>query len=132
MADKDRITAMEQELDALFATARRQSLPLDEALTDRILADALALQSAPAAPARPVPAQAVRPGRLAQFFALLGGWPAVAGLATATVAGLWIGTTSPDMLYAQTGLFESASSSEASDLYLVDAFSAFDALPAGG
>ena len=77
-------------------------------------------------------AQAVRPGRLAQFFALLGGWPAVAGLATATVAGLWIGTTSPDMLYAQTGLFESASSSEASDLYLVDAFSAFDALPAGG
>jgi hypothetical protein len=31
------------------------------------------------------------------WLAAIGGWPAAAGLATATVAGLWIGYAQPDL-----------------------------------
>ncbi len=42
-------------------------------------------------------------GWLANLLAPIGGWPAVAGLATATVAGGWIGYASGDGLSGLTG-----------------------------
>lgn len=93
MADK--MTDMtDRELDALFEAARTEApLPSGDVMA-RILADAEAEQAraqivvAPTTPARAVP-------RWRQLVSALGGWPAVAGLATATVAGIWIGANPP-------------------------------------
>jgi hypothetical protein len=86
-------------LEAHFAAARQTTPP--EALLARVLADAEA--------ARPV-AGGVRagPGRrlsapggaFSRLRAALGGWPALAGLAAATMAGLWIGVAAPSALGA--------------------------------
>jgi hypothetical protein len=71
-------------LEALFAEARKARPP--GALVARVLADA----------------EAARPVRRAGFGAALlraiGGWPAAAGLAAASVAGLMIGYATPDAL----------------------------------
>ena len=71
-------------LDDLFAQARQLAPVPDAALTARVLADA----------ARPVPVP--RPPQ--SFWAQLGGWPALGGLATATIAGIWIGIASPSVV----------------------------------
>ncbi|MDJ1007923.1 MAG: dihydroorotate dehydrogenase [Paracoccaceae bacterium] len=76
-------------LEAFFDDARAHKARPDSALKARLLEDALAHQPAPAAVA---PA---RRGRLGSAIALLGGWPALTGLATATVAGVWIGVAQP-------------------------------------
>ena len=53
----------------------------------------MARVAADAARAVPKPPSAIRtrPG----FLASLGGWPALAGFATATLAGVWIGAAAP-------------------------------------
>ncbi|MEO1639584.1 MAG: hypothetical protein AAFU41_10110 [Pseudomonadota bacterium] len=76
-------------LDDLFATARKGTAQPGHDLIARVLADADALQSAPA----PQPAQ--KPGLWTQLMEAIGGWPAVSGLATATIAGVWIGVAPP-------------------------------------
>ena len=65
-----------------------------DALMARIMADADRVQAERAAMPAPVRPQRRR-GRLAWLAAALGGWPAMAGLAAATVAGLWIGVSAP-------------------------------------
>ena len=81
-------------LDDLFDAARRDRRAQPEtALMSRVLADAEKLQPRPAAP-EPARGQ-FWPGLLRA----LGGWPSMAGLATATLAGLWIG------INAGSGLF---------------------------
>lgn len=89
---------MQDDLDDLLArAARRPEVPSD-ALMERVLADALALQ--PQAPAfRP----AARPGFLARLAGLFGGPPALAGLGTAAVFGLAMGYLSPTTLDYLTG-----------------------------
>ena len=80
-------------LEAFFAAARGDAAQPDGALLSRIEADALA--------ALPRPARTKRRG--AGWRALvqgLGGWPAVAGLAAATCAGLWLGVSPPAALDA--------------------------------
>lgn len=79
-------------LDALFAQARKDEARPDDALTARILADADDVQAgfASAQPARPAGASL-----WARLLDGLGGWPAVSGLAAATVAGVWIGVAPP-------------------------------------
>ena len=82
-------------LVAGFAAARAAAPVPGVALMDRILADADAVQRLAALPPRPAKA-AVRPSRrrfaaLADLSALLGGWPALSGMATAAAAGVWIG-----------------------------------------
>lgn len=68
-------------LDDLFAEARRISPPVGGDLMARVLADAAAAQA---------------PARLwTRLFEMLGGWPALGGLAAATVAGVWIGVSPP-------------------------------------
>lgn len=74
----------------LDMAAAQQPVPPDD-LMARVLADAQALQPAPVAVAPSVPA---RRG-WESFVEMIGGWPGIGGLATAGVAGLWIGFAPP-------------------------------------
>lgn len=88
------------ELDGLFDAARARAPRPSEALLRRIEADALAEQSRTGAAA---PGAAPRPGRLAALLAAIGGWPAAAGLAAATVAGLAVGLGTPQVVDTLSG-----------------------------
>lgn len=79
-------------LDDLFAQARAQAPQPDDALMARVLADA-AEQSAPVS--SPVSSPIHQPGFWARLSDALGGWPALGGLAAATVAGVWVGIAPP-------------------------------------
>ncbi|PKQ14171.1 MAG: hypothetical protein CVT70_00750 [Alphaproteobacteria bacterium HGW-Alphaproteobacteria-1] len=85
-------------LEAFFEAARATPPEPSPALMAAVLRAAEGLQ--PAAPRAPLTA------RLREAF---GGWPALAGLATAAAAGVWIGTALPE---AGIGAAEAA--------YLVD------------
>ena len=87
------------ELDSMFEAARATAPTPDGDLMARIMADA---EAQIAAQARPL-AKAPSPGFLAGLLALVGGWPAAAGLATATVVGLTVGLSTPDTLDDLTG-----------------------------
>ena len=89
------------DLDGLFAAARAQVPGPSDDLMARVLADAQAEQATLAVTAaRPT----VRPaGRFEQMFRVLGGWPAMGGLATASVVGLWLGINPPVPLQAVSG-----------------------------
>ena len=82
----------DSELDGLFAAARGANPLPSDALMQRIMADATA-EIAAAQPERPA-----RRGILATALAMIGGWPAAAGLATAAVTGLMIGLLTPNTL----------------------------------
>ena len=82
MSDKDQI------LDDLFAEARAKSPTPSDDLMARVMGDAMDAMPK----ARTVAVEPRRGG----FFAMIGGWPSFAGLATAAVAGVWIGFASPD------------------------------------
>lgn len=87
---KPEMDLTEAELDALFRAADAEApLPSGDVMA-RILADADALQAAPAAAVAPAKPQSVRD--------LLGGWLGLSGLAGAVAAGLVIGVLSPDAL----------------------------------
>ena len=76
----------DKNLARYFEAARRGSPKPSPALMARIAADAHAV------------ARDLRPPRLSVaeiLRAALGGWPGLAGLATAGLAGLWIGAASP-------------------------------------
>ena len=77
-------------LDDLFASARAQTTQPSDELMARVLADAVAVQSAQSAFADAAP-----PGLWDRMLDVLGGWPAISGLAAATVAGVWIGVAPP-------------------------------------
>lgn len=91
-------------LDALFAEAREARPDMPQSLNARILADAAAVQGAQkGATARRSQHMRQAPGAGAlrlwqQFWRAVGGWPAMAGMATACGAGLWIGLAPPDFL----------------------------------
>ncbi len=85
MTETDRET--EKRLEALFAQARSEPEEPDAALMVRVLGDAFAEQAAIAVPDD----RMTRVRRGWGLWAALGGWPAMGGLATAAVAGLWIG-----------------------------------------
>lgn len=77
-------------LDDLFAQASAQppAQPSDD-LIARVLADAASVQPAPAAHV------IGQPGLWARIMDAIGGWPALGGLAAATVAGIWVGVAPP-------------------------------------
>jgi hypothetical protein len=87
---------MDSDLDDLFARARAESPQPPAGLLARIEADALAVHKArqPAAPARR--------SRWAGWVGALGGNGVLAGLATATLAGLWLGFAQPAPVSALT------------------------------
>ncbi len=83
----------EGALDALFDAAPKPAP--SAALTARILRDAQAHQPQTAPPALP------QRGLFGALANALGGWPTLGGLATATLAGLYIGIAQPDLLSGQ-------------------------------
>lgn len=99
------------DLDDLLLSAARQRIDPSEALLDRVIADALALQPRPVAL---YPSPAPRPGLLARLALALGGGPVLAGVCTAAVAGLMLGYFSPTTYdYLTSGL----TGAEAIDLF---------------
>lgn len=85
MAEKHQDDAL---LEALFAEAAGDGKPeVSSDLLARVMADAEAMQPA----AMALAARPARQGLLSQFMQAIGGWPSLAGLATATVAGIWVG-----------------------------------------
>lgn len=98
---------MQDDLDDLLALAARRPAPPSEALMERVLADALALQPQPAAP-RPATAPP-RPGLFVRLAGFFGGPPALAGLGSAAVFGLALGYLSPTTLdYLTWGAVDTA------------------------
>lgn len=97
----------ERDLDDLLNEARTAPRPpVPAALTDRVLAEALALQSARQAAARPRAApSAAPPGLWRALLAAIGGRPALAGLSTAALAGFWLGLAAPAPVAALTDGF---------------------------
>lgn len=85
----------EDDLDRLLAAERAAAPDVPAALLSRILADAQAEQ---AAQMRATWRRAAPRRGLVAVLRDLGGWPAMAGLAAATVAGLWIGISPPPAL----------------------------------
>ncbi len=90
---------MDHDLEAFFQAARDESPDPSADLMARILADAYDVQDQHTAEtiltaADPVVTTAPR-GVMASILRAIGGWPALAGLATATVAGVWIGYNPP-------------------------------------
>lgn len=81
----------EAGLDAFFDAARAHPPAVPDGLLTRVEADAALLA---ASRTRPAPA-ASRPRGWGRALSGIGGWPALAGLATATVAGFWLGYASP-------------------------------------
>jgi hypothetical protein len=106
------------DLDSLFADARRQDAAPAPDFMERVLQDALQVQAEFAAPVSAPP----RASWLRQLLSAIGGWPAVAGLATAGVAGLWIGINPPSAVSTTTENLLGTSS----DLYLVDLMPSYD------
>lgn len=101
-------------LEAAFAEARQTMPPLPDGLMARVLADAAAEVPRP-----------IRQPLWRQVFGILGGWPAVAGLAMTACVGIWVGgTLTDDLIYALTPLDEATldigSGLGAFDMLLVD------------
>ncbi|MEL6645494.1 MAG: hypothetical protein AAFQ79_16305 [Pseudomonadota bacterium] len=93
-------------LDDFFEAGRAERPAPEPAFLARVLADAEAETAARAVPA---PRQQ---GRLRAILNGLGGWPTLAGLATATAAGVWIGVALPDV----TGTLVGGSGYDLNDL----------------
>lgn len=107
-------------LDALLAE-ERQALAKDAPeispeLMARVLTDAQEVQAGFAPTVPGIFGQRQPRGVWAQLGAALGGWPAVAGLAAASVCGLWLGINPPDGL------------SDLAALYLTDEAAVLDPL----
>jgi hypothetical protein len=98
MTDRNRNPDAEALVDALLADAGAAAPVPGTVLMARVLDDAFRLQPAVAAP----PAPARGGGWFADLADALGGWRGAGGLATATVAGLWIGLS--DAAYTASGL----------------------------
>ncbi|KAJ55325.1 hypothetical protein ACMU_11560 [Actibacterium mucosum KCTC 23349] len=97
MTERDEQIKDEAALDALFDAVRADQPVPPAALFERVAQDALREMPQMAPMASPK-----RRG-LGWVLAALGGWPTVTGLATATVAGVWLGYTEPGSLNAVTG-----------------------------
>lgn len=83
-----------ENLDRFFAAARATTPEPSAEFFALIVEDAQAQQAALRIPAAP----AKRGGVIRQWLDALGGWPAISSLATATVAGIWVGISPPEEL----------------------------------
>ncbi|WP_119840715.1 hypothetical protein [Pseudooceanicola algae] len=124
---------MRSEQEAGRAGGQTGSLP--DTLTARILADAetaladraTADRAASGAVDREPARQTGLRGLWARILGAIGGAPALAGLAAATMAGVWIGITPPTAL--QTGMqamIGSTSNEELFEYYVVDSTDFYD------
>lgn len=103
------------DLDDLFATARKAAPVPPADLVARVLEDARQAQS------RPVAAMRAAPSRSGGFWGaltgLFGGGGVLAGMGTAAVAGLFMGFAMPDQVLALTDVL--ASSADAAAIEMV-------------
>lgn len=91
MTDKDD----DMELELYFRAARTTSPDPSDDLMARVLSDAALVQAfAPGIVVTPPEPEAAT-SLWRQFLNAIGGWSGMAGLCTATVAGLWIGISPP-------------------------------------
>lgn len=93
-------------LEAFLAPARSAPAPSDD-LMARILGDAAKVSADRLGPVLTAPDPAPRRGLIATLIAAIGGWPVLGGMATATMAGVWLGFSSPALL-DQTGFTDPA------------------------
>lgn len=100
MAKTDNQPMQETDLDLFFDAARRDVAEPSDTLMAAIMADAQAHM--PVVDPVQVP-KARKLGWLSSIMATIGGWPAAASLATATIAGVWIGFTQPVQLETLSG-----------------------------
>ena len=87
------MTTDDKALETAFAQARTPDMMPSEAALNRIMMDADSVLAASA----PVPKRQ-KQNIGAMILDAIGGWTAFGGLATATVAGLWIGVSPPAAL----------------------------------
>jgi len=111
-------------LEAHFAATRRVDAGLPAGLAARMLADADQVQAARQEVGQQ--ARADGTGHWRQLLALLGGWPAMGGLATACAAGVWLGIAPPDFLPDPVGLVVAEQSSSVN---LLDSYSLSSLMP---
>lgn len=86
-------------LEDFFEAARKETPALHADLSTRILSDAEDILTARDAAQTETSGFSFRRG-----LHLLGGWPTLAGLATATAAGLWIGISPPAVFEPYLGV----------------------------
>ncbi|WP_226622926.1 hypothetical protein [Alloyangia pacifica] len=92
----DRSKTEEAMLDGLFEAERRTApLPSGDWLARM---EAMALEQQPAPRPAPAPMPRLRGGGWREALRAFGGWPALAGLAAACAAGVWIGVASPQTM----------------------------------
>ncbi|WP_371169086.1 hypothetical protein [Aliiroseovarius sp. 2305UL8-7] len=103
MSKADNNVSHDQELDALFDAMKAQQPEPSEALVSAILRDAEAEQTGAQQHGHEKPPSKPHVGIWTKLVASIGGWPAVAGMATATVAGIWIGFAAPTELETLSG-----------------------------
>lgn len=102
MSKTDKTMLDDAALEAFFEAGRAHAPEPGPDLMARILADAGAeidARDATLAAAR----RRRRPGLWAGLVAAIGGWPALASMATAAVAGVWLGFASPAALTSVAG-----------------------------
>ncbi|WP_093996181.1 hypothetical protein [Octadecabacter ascidiaceicola] len=87
------MTTDDKMLEAAFAQARTPDVMPSEDALNRIMMDADSVLAAPT-PVKRRPKQGIG----VMILEAIGGWTAFGGLATATVAGLWIGISPPAAL----------------------------------
>ncbi|MCK8463870.1 hypothetical protein MUY35_08425 [Aliiroseovarius sp. S1339] len=103
MAQTDKDMLDDTALDAFFDAARSDIAAPSDALVSAILADAEAHQPQCGSHAGTAVDPGASRGFWADLVAAVGGWPSLAGMATATVAGVWIGFAAPIQLETMSG-----------------------------
>lgn len=101
------------DLDLMLRDMRLDTVP--SALSNRIVADALQVQ---AQAAQPAPNHKGAGSLWPQVLRLLGGWPALGGMAVACAAGVWIGFAAPALDPTGFSLFGSGTD----DIDLIDGY----------
>ncbi|WP_420861025.1 hypothetical protein [Algirhabdus cladophorae] len=97
-------------LDAFFAAAQADPPQASDDLLQRVMRDASDLQ-----PQVDAWGAAPEPSVWTRFKDMVGGWPSIAGLATATAAGLWIGIDTPMLADSVMSLYFDTGSAAAFD-----------------
>lgn len=108
-------------LDEVFAAGRADAPVPSADLLARIMADADGVAEGREALTEP---RRKRRSWIAGIAAVVGGWPALAGMATAAAAGVWIGAAQPEAVTTLTGGVLPATTS---DYELEDMFPGYSA-----
>lgn len=102
MTMTDKLENDKTELDAAFAQMRQNAPVASEALLARVMADA---ETVIEERNRNVENPRKSRSLWAEIGAAIGGWTAVAGLGTATIAGVWIGFVQPESFSPVSDMF---------------------------